>query len=49
MKKRYIWFINRKKSKKRNKRKYKTKRGKGFGNAFKLIYSIGNQWRNSMR
>ena len=42
-------FINRKKSKKKNLKKYKTKHGKGFGNPFKLIYSLGSQWRESMR
>ena len=25
------------------------KHGKGFGDGFKLLYSIGKQWRNSMQ
>ena len=33
----------------RKKIKYKTKHGKGFGDPFKLIYSLGGQWRKSMR
>ena len=49
VKKKNVWYINRKKSKKKNKRKYKTKRGKGFGDGFKLLYSLGKQWRNSMQ
>ena len=49
VKKKYIWYINRKKSKKKNKRKYKTKRGKGFGDGFKLLYSLGKQCRSSMQ
>ena len=44
-----VWFINRKKSKRKNKRKYKAKRAKGFGDGFKLLYSLGKQWRNSVR
>ena len=31
-------------------RKYKRKiRGRGFGDAFKLLYSLGKQWRKSMQ
>ena len=48
VRKRYGWFINRKKPK-RKKRKYKTQKGKGFGDPFKLLYSIGKQWRNNLR
>ena len=33
----------------KNKRKYKTKHSKGFGDPFKLIYSLESQWRKSMR
>ena len=49
VRKRYIWFINRKRLKKKNKRKYKTKHVKGFVDPFKLIYSLGRQWLKSMR
>ena len=49
VRKRYVWFINRKKLKKKYKRKYKTKRGKGFGDPFRLIYFLGSQWRKSMK
>ena len=45
----YVWFINRKKLQKKNKRKYKTKHGKGFGDPFKSAYSLGSQWHKSMR
>ena len=48
VRKRYVWFINRKKPK-REKRKYKTQKSKGFGDPFKLLYSIGKQWRNNLR
>ena len=48
VRKRYVWFINRKKPK-RKKRKYKTQKSKGFGDPFKLLYSIGKQWRNNLR
>ena len=48
VKKKYVWFINRKKSK-RKKKKYKTKRDKGFGDGFKLLYSLGKHWGNSMQ
>ena len=47
VKKKYVWFINRKKSKR--KKKYKTKRDKGFGDGFKLLYSLEKQWGNSMQ
>ena len=46
VRKRYVWFINRKKPK-RKKRKHKIH--KGFGDPFKLLYSIGKQWRNNLR
>ena len=46
---RQIMFINRKRSKKKNFKKYKIKHGKGFGDPFKLLYSLGSQWRKSMR
>ena len=46
--KRYVWFINRKKPK-RKKGKYKTQKGEGFGDPFKLLYSVGKQWRNNLR
>ena len=46
-KKKNVWYI--KKKFKRNKRKYKNQKGKGFGDGFKLLYSIGKQWRNSIR
>ena len=45
VKKKYFWFINRKKSKMKNKKIYKAKRGKGFDEG----YSLGKQWRNSMQ
>ena len=45
VKKKYFWFINRKKSKMKNKKIYKAKRGKGFVEG----YSLGKQWRNSMQ
>ena len=43
----YIWYINKKKLK-RKRRKYKAQEGKGFGNRFKVLYSIGKQWQNSL-
>ena len=52
IKKRYVWFANIKKTKKNKKKylkKYKTKRGRGFGDGFNLLYSLGKQWRNSMQ
>ena len=51
IRKRYVWFINRKKKKieEKNKRKYKAKHCKCFGDPFKLIYSLGSQWHKSMR
>ena len=36
VKKKYVWYIYRKKSKTKNKKQNKTKRGKGFGDGFKL-------------
>ena len=40
----------RKKLNRKFKRKYKRKiRGRGFGDEFKLLYSLGNQWRKSMQ
>ena len=47
--KKYVWYINRKKSKKKNKRKYKAKQGRRFGDGVKLFYSLGKQWCNSMQ
>ena len=38
-----------KKIKEKNKRKYKTKHGKGCGDPFKLTYSLGSQRHKSMR
>ena len=32
----------------RKKRKH-TQKGKGFGSRFKLLYSTGKEWRNSMQ
>ena len=47
--KKYVWYINRNKFK-RKKIKYKTQKGKGlFEDGFKLLYSIGKQYRNNMR
>ena len=46
-KKKNVWYI--KEKFKRNKKKYKNKKRKGFGDGFKLLYSIGKQWRNSIR
>ena len=44
-KKKYRRKLNRK-----FKRKYKGKiRGRGFGDGFKLLYSLRNQWPNSMQ
>ena len=40
--KKYVWYINLKKTNKR-KRKRKKKYGKGFGDEFKLLYSLGQQ------
>ena len=31
------------------KKKYKIQKGRGSLNGFKLLYSIGKQWRNSMQ
>ena len=47
--KKYVWYINRNKFK-RKKIKYKTQKGKRlFEDGFKLLYSIGKQYRNNMR
>ena len=40
-------YINKKKFK-RKKRRKQLIRGRGFADGFKLLYSIGKQWRNSM-
>ena len=40
--------INKKKFK-RKKRRKRTIRGRGFADGFKLLHSIGKQWRNSMQ
>ena len=45
VKKKYFWFINRKKSKMKNKKIHKAKRGKGFVEG----YSLAKQWRNTMQ
>ena len=40
----------RRKSNKKFKRKCKRKiRGRGFGDRFKLLYSLGKQWHKSMQ
>ena len=39
--KKYIWYINKKKFKRK---KRKTQKRRGFGDGFKLLYSIGKQW-----
>ena len=53
IKNRYVWFIINIKKSKKNKKKYlkkfKIKRGKGFGDGFKLLYSLAKQWCNSMQ
>ena len=42
--------IYRKKLNRKFKRKYKRKiRGRGFGDRFKLLYCLRNQWRKSMQ
>ena len=33
----------------KEKEKEKKKYGKGFGDEFKLLYSLGQQWLNAMR
>ena len=35
--------------KEKNKRNYKAKRGKGFGDRFNPLYSLGKQWLKSMQ
>ena len=47
VKKKYVWYVNSKKTRKR--KKNNKKHGKGFGDGFKLLYSLGKQWRNSMQ
>ena len=49
VKKKNAWFVNKKKPKRKKKRKHKTQKGKGFGDGFKLLYSIGKQWRNNFK
>ena len=52
IKKKHVWFANikkTKKNKKKSKKKSETKRGRCFGDGFKLLYSLGKQWRNSMQ
>ena len=47
VRKKYVWYINLKKT---NKRKKKEKKyGKGFDDEVKLLHSLGQQWRNSMQ
>ena len=49
VKREYVLRIKfKRKTHKRNKKKNE-KHGKGFGDGFKLLYSIGKQWRNSMQ
>ena len=49
--KKYVWYVNLEKTNKR-KTKTKTKNKKydiGFSAGFKLLYSLGQQWRNSVQ
>ena len=46
MRKKKVWY---KKKLEGKKKKYKIQRGSGLLNGFKLLYSIGKQWRNSMQ
>ena len=50
VKRKYILRIKfKRKTHRRKKIKKNKKHGKGFGDGFKLLYSIGKQWRNSMQ
>ena len=49
VKRNYVWRINFKKIIKEKRRKMNKKHGKGFGDGFKFLYSLGKQWRNSMQ
>ena len=46
MRKKKVWY---KKKIRRKKKKYKIQKGSGLLNGFKLLYSIGKQWQNSMQ
>ena len=49
VKRKYARHINFKKLIKKKKTKKNKKHGKGFGDGFKFLYSLGKQWRNSMQ
>ena len=50
VKRKYVLYIKfKRKTHRRKKIKKNKKHGKGFGDGFKLLYSIGKQWRNSMQ
>ena len=50
VKRKYVLRIKfKRKTHRRKKTKKNKKHGKGFGDGFKLLYSIGKQWRNSMQ
>ena len=50
IKRKYVLHIKfKRKTHRRKKIKKNKKHGKGFGDGFKLLYSIGKQWRNSMQ
>ena len=50
VKRKYVLRIKfKRKTHRRKKIKKNKKHGKGFGDGFKLLYSIGKQWRNSMQ
>ena len=46
MRKKKVWY---KKKIRRKRKKYKIQKGSGLLNGFKLLYSIGKQWQNSMQ
>ena len=46
MRKKKVWY---KKKIRTKKKKYKIQKGSGLLNGFKLLYSIGKNWRNSMQ
>ena len=41
--------MRKKKVRRKKKKKYKIQKGNSLLNRFKLAYSIGKQWRNSMQ
>ena len=47
VKKKILLVCQLKKTRKR--KKNNKKHGKGFGDGFKLLYSLGKQWRKSMQ